>query len=85
MIRRMDPPKPFSPIIPKSGVQGEALPDAGPQGASVQRKKREKEDPPESVRVRLSEKHRGGAESVRETDGLPEDDRRERKKIDVLA
>lgn len=85
MIRKMDPPEPFSPVVPKSGIQGDALTDAGARGASIHRKKREKEEPPPGVRVRLSEKHRGGAENAPEADLPLEDEGPKRKKIDVLA
>ena len=89
MIKRVDPNKPFSPIVPKSGIQGDTLPDAGSHEALVDRKKRQKDEEPPRVRVRLSKKHRGEAGNIRdpEADGGTDEniDRQGRKKIDVMA
>ena len=89
MIKRVDPNKPFSPIVPKSGIQGDSLPDAGSHEALIDRKKREKDEDTPGVKVRLSKKHRGGAGNTRDPkadeDTDENIDRQGRKKIDVMA
>lgn len=85
MIKRMDPAKNFSPIVPKSGIQGEALPDAGPQGPPVHKKKRERDEAAPGVRVRLSEKPESKAGSPQNGDPGAADECQGRRKIDVMA
>ncbi|WP_373501718.1 hypothetical protein [Desulfococcus sp.] len=85
MIKKMDPPKHCSPIVPKSGIQGDALPDAGPQGSPVHKKKRERDEAAPVVRVRLSEKPRSGAGNPRNGNAGADDEGQGRKKIDVMA
>jgi hypothetical protein len=85
MIKRVAPDKPFSPIVPKSGIQGDGPPDAGSQEALIDRKKREKDEDAPGVKVRLSKKHRGGAGNTRDADTDGKTERQGRKKIDIMA
>jgi hypothetical protein len=85
MIKKVTPEKTFAPVAPKSGIQGEALPDAGSREAPVDRRRQKKEEDAPGVKVRLSRKHRQD-EDTRKDDGAGSDaERKGRKKIDVMA
>ena len=85
MIKRVAPGKPLLSVIPKSGIQQEASPDAEDPRGHVGRKKREKDGNAPRVRVRLSkaspDNDRGrpdtGDDGGAGTGG--------RKKIDIMA
>lgn len=85
MIKRVAPGKPLLSVIPKSGIQQEASPDAEDPRGHVGRKKREKDENAPRVRVRLSKTSTDKGQDRPDTVDDSGAGTSGRKKIDIMA